>query len=265
MAKKRYLSNYSIENIAQSIVRDSATGKKYSQEDKKKRYQERLQLLEDFPKLKEIFSLEHIHRYDISWAKKIARMGILPSEIIVVDSRIQDMCYLPFWTYYGSGEGSFSRCAGVGNFSCCPPFNLNAEKVHALLERTDIFLVYQSKPTIMFGTGDPSELFKLVNGLTDEINSLLGKGTVVQKFGGGPCFACYPEPCEGEGKCRSPHLKIPSLEGMGICVDQVCKDLAFLTGDEHWKITWIKGFGTPEQKPKKMKGTVGLAIKLKKE
>jgi hypothetical protein len=36
----------------------------------------------------------------------------------------------------------------------------------------------------------------------------------------------------------------------------------FLTGDEKWKITWIKGFGTPDQKPKRMKGTAGLAIKL---
>ena len=53
-----------------------------------------------------------------------------------------------------------------------------------------------------------------------------------------------------------------SLEGMGICVDQLCKDAVFLTGDENWKIRWIKGFGTSDQKPKKMKGTVGLALSL---
>ena len=57
---------------------------------------------------------------------------------------------------------------------------------------------------------------------------------------------------------------MPALEGMGVCVDQLCKDLVLLTGDESWKITWIKGFGTPEQKNlKRMKGTMGLAIKLK--
>ncbi len=264
MAKRKYLSNYSIENIAQSIVRDNPSGKKYSQEDKKNLYQERLRLLEGFPKLKEIISLTHIHKYGISWSKKVTRLAVLPPEIIVVDSRIQDMCYLPFWTYYGSGEGSFSRCAGVNAFSCCPPFNPKAEKVQVKLDKADIFLVLQTKPGYMFGTGSPGELFQTINRLTDEINSLLGKGTVIQKFGGGPCFACYPEICEGEGKCKSPHLKIPALEGMGVCVDQLCKDLAFLTEDKSWKITWIKGFGTPEQKPKRMKATVGLAIKLKK-
>ena len=265
MGKRRYVTNYSIENIAQSIVRDNPTGKKYSQEDKKRLYEERLRLLEDLPRLKEIICLEHINKYDNPWAKKIVRLALLPPEIIVVDSRIQDMCYLPFWTFYGSGEGSFGRCAGVGTFSCCPPFSPKAERVQALLDKADIFLVLQSRPATTFGTGDPSDLFQLLNGLRDEIDSLLGKGAVVQKFGGGPCFACYPEACEGEGKCRAPNLKIPPLEGMGICVDQLCKDLAFLTEDESWKITWIKGFGTTDQRPKKMKGTVGLAIKLKTE
>jgi len=117
----------------------------------------------------------------------------------------------------------------------------------------------------MFGTADPGAQFRVLNKLTDEITALMDKGTVIQKFGGGPCFACFPEVCEGEGKCRAPHLKIPSLEGMGICVDQLCKDAAFLTGDQGWKIRWIKGFGTPDQKPKKMKGTSGLAIKLRTE
>ncbi|MCK5422961.1 MAG: hypothetical protein KAJ08_12390, partial [Deltaproteobacteria bacterium] len=146
MAKRKYLSNYSIENIAQSIVRDNLSGKKYSQEDKKNLYQERLRLLEGFPKLKEIISLTHIHKYGISWSKKVTRLAVLPPEIIVVDSRIQDMCYLPFWTYYGSGEGSFSRCAGVNAFSCCPPFNPKVEKVQEKLDEADIFLVLQTKP-----------------------------------------------------------------------------------------------------------------------
>jgi hypothetical protein len=263
MAKKKYLTNYSIENIAQSIVRDNETGKKYTSEDKKQLYREGLCLAKDLSGLNVLLSLEHIRAYAIPWAQKLARLAVLPPSIIVVDSRIQDMCSLPFWTYYGSGEGSFSRCAGVDAFSCCPPFNLKAEKVQALLDRSDIFLVLQSKPTTMFSVGDPGGQFRVLNRLTDEINALLGKGAVVQKFGGGPCFACYPEFCEGGGKCKAPQLKVPALEGMGICVDQLCKDLVLLTGDKNWKITWIKGFGTPEQKPKRMKATMGLAIKLK--
>ena len=85
MAKRKYLSNYSIENIAQSIVRDNPSGKKYSPEDKNNLYQERLRLLEGFPKLKEIISLTHIHSYGISWSKKVTRLAVLPPEIIVVD------------------------------------------------------------------------------------------------------------------------------------------------------------------------------------
>jgi hypothetical protein len=265
MSKRKYLSNYSIENIAQSIARDNPAGKKYGDADKKKLYKERLQLLEDSPKLKELVSLEHISTYRIPWAKRIARVAVVPPQIVVVDSRIQDMCSLPFWTYYGSGEGSFSRCAGVNAFSCCPPFNAKAEKVQGMMDRSDIFVVLQTKPAAMMASGDPAGQAKVINRLRDEINSLLGKGAVVQKFGGGPCFACYPETCAWEGKCNFPNLKLPSLEGMGVCVDQLCKDLCLLTGDKAWRITWIKGFGTPDQTPKRFKGTAALAVRLKPE
>ena len=261
---KKYLSNYSIENIAQSIVKDNPTGKKFSPEDKKRLYEERLKLLDEFPQLKALLSLNHIHSLPSPRAKSIGRLVIIPPEIIVVDSRIQDMCSLPFWTYYGSGEGSFGRCAGVGTFSCCPPFAPKAEKVEEMLNGADIFLAFQFKPMIIgSGSGDPGEQFRIINKLTDEINALLGDGAVVQKFGGGPCFACFPEACLCEGKCQAPQLRIHSLEGMGICVDQLAKDAAFLTGDEKWKITWIKGFGTDDQTPKKAKGNLGLAIKVK--
>ncbi len=263
MAKRKYLSNYSIENIAQSIARDSEAGKRYTEEEKRKLYHERLLLVEAFLPLRQVLTLDYVRSSDVPWAKRIARLAVIPPEMVVVDSRIQDMCSLPFWTYYGMGEGSFGRCAGVGAFSCCPPFNLPAEKVRLKLDKSDVFLVMQTSPGLMMSGGDPGAQFQLINRLAGDIDALMGKGTVVQKFGGGPCFACYPESCEGGGACREPHLKVPSLEGMGICVDQLCKDLALLTGDSDWKITWIKGFGTPDQKPKKMKATVGLAIQLK--
>jgi predicted metal-binding protein len=264
MGKRKYVGNYSIENIAQSIVRDNPIGKKFTLEDKKRLYEERLTLLDEFPQLKAILSLNHIHSFPMPRAKMIAHSAIVPPEIIVVDSRIQDMCSLPFWTYYGSGEGSFGRCSGVGAFSCCPPFTPPAQKVRELLDEADIFVALQFKPTVIgSGRGDPGEQFRIINLFTDEINSLLRDGAVVQKFGGGPCFACYPDMCLGEGKCQAPLLKVPSLEGMGICVDQLCKDIAFLTGDDTWKITWIKGFGTENQTPKKAKGNIGLAIKVK--
>jgi predicted metal-binding protein len=263
MRKKKYVSNYSIENIAQSIVSDNSAGKKYTSEDKKRLYEERLRFIEVFPELRTILSLVHIHSLPTPRAKSIAHVAVVPPEIIVVDTRIQDMCYLPFWTYYASGEKSFSRCSGIGAFSCCPPFTPKAENVQAMLDKSDIFFTLQFKPMVIGSGGDPGEQFRMLNLLADEINGLLGDGAVVQKFGGGPCFACYPELCLCEGKCSAPKLKVPSLEGMGICVDQLCKDISFLTGDPTWKITWIKGFGTEDQTPKKAKGNLGLAIKVK--
>ncbi len=120
--KKKYLSNYSIENIAQSIARDSEAGKRYTEADKRELYHERLLFVEVAYPCCQILTLDHIRSSDISWAKRIARMAVIPPEIVVVDSRIQDMCSLPFWTYYGSGEGSFGRCAGVGAFFLLSPF-----------------------------------------------------------------------------------------------------------------------------------------------
>ncbi len=261
MGKTKHSINYSIEGIAQSIVKDNPTAKKYGLNDKNRLYADHLEKLAAFPELKKILTLEHIHGYQIPFAGRVARLALLPPEIVVVDSRIQDMCSLPYWTFYGSGEGSFNRCSGLGVFSCCPPFNLKADKVRERLDRCDIFAVLQTRPGII-GSGEPGSQFRMINKLAEEIRALLGDDAVVQKFGGGPCFACYPESCEYEGKCRAPHLKVPSLEGMGVCVDQLCKDAALLTGDRQWPIKWIKGFGSPDQTPKRAKGTCALAVKL---
>jgi hypothetical protein len=113
-----------------------------------------------------------------------------------------------------------------------------------------------------FGVGDAADQAKTINRLAKEITEVLGKGSVVQKFGGGPCVACSPEPCECGGECRAPENKIFALESLGVCVDQICKDCSFLTGDNAWPITWIKGFGGPNQSPMQIKVTIALAIKL---
>jgi len=261
MGKRKLSCNYSIEDIAQSIVKDHPVSKRFTPEDKKILYQKSLLLLDELPELKQVLSIEHIRKYPIPFAKRAARIGIIPPELVVVDSRIQDMCNLPYWTYYGSGEGSFSRCGGVGTFSCCPPFSLKAEKVQTLIDRADVFVVLQTRAAVNVGN-DPGAQFRMINRLVDEVNACLGRKAVIQKFAGGPCFACYPESCLCEGQCRAPELKVPSLEGMGICVDQLCKDMALLTGDEKWKVNWIKGFGADTQTPKVWKATVGLAIQL---
>ena len=262
MKEKQLVENYSIEGIAQSIVKDHPVSKKYTDGDKKRMYSECQEKLETFPELKALISLDHIDSYKNTFTSCLKQPAIIPPEIVVVDSRIQDMCALPYWSYYGStGEGRFGACMGIGAFSCCPPFSLKADKVQAKLDKADLFLVLQTQSRD-FGVGESGDQAETINFLAKEITEVLGKGSVVQKFGGGPCVACSPEPCVCGGECRAPKNKIPSLESLGVCVDQLCKDCALLTGDNTWPITWIKGFGSPNQPSMQIKVTVALAIKL---
>lgn len=262
MKETQLIENYSIEGIAQSIVKDHPVSQKYTDDDKKRMYRERQEKLAALPDLKALLSLDHIYSYENTYAPYLKRLAIIPPEIVVVDSRIQDMCALPYWSYYGTeGEGSFGPCMGIGAFSCCPPFSLKADEVQAKLDKADFFLVMQTQ-TRDFGVSEQGDQEETINRLAKEIIEVLAKGSVVQKFGGGPCAACFPEPCECEGKCRAPKNKIPALESLGVCVDQICKDCALLTGDNTWPITWIKGFGGPNQSPMKSKATIALAIKL---
>ena len=123
MPTTRRKVNYTIEGIAQSIVKDHPVTRKFSTDDKRQLFRQRLPLLEGMPELSGLLTLDHIHTYANSYAAAVKRLAVIPPEIVVVDSRIQDMCYLPHWTYYGSGEGTFGRCASIGVFSCCPPFS----------------------------------------------------------------------------------------------------------------------------------------------
>ena len=262
MPEKQLSENYSIEGIAQSIVKDHPVSQKYTVEDKKRMYMECQEKLAKRTGLKELLNLDHIHSYNNTYAPYLKRLAVIPPEIVVVDSRIQDMCALPYWSYYGSeGEGTFGPCMGIGAFSCCPPFSLKADKVQEKLDAADLFLVLQTQ-TRDFGVSEQGDQEKTINRLAQEITELLGKDSVIQKFGGGPCAACSPEPCECEGKCRSPEKKVPALESLGVCVDQICKDCKLLTDDSSWPITWIKGFGGPNQSPIQSKATTAMAIML---
>ena len=53
------------------------------------------------------------------------------------------------------------------------------------------------------------------------------------------------------------------VDAAGVPVGQLCKDMAFFTGNDGWKIKWIKFTGTPRQTPKRWKTTGGLAVRLR--
>jgi hypothetical protein len=53
-----------------------------------------------------------------------------------------------------------------------------------------------------------------------------------------------------------------ALEAVGVPVAQLCDDMALLTGNNGWKMNFLKYFGTPRQTHKRWKLTCGIAVKL---
>ncbi|RMF94626.1 MAG: hypothetical protein D6734_07265 [Candidatus Schekmanbacteria bacterium] len=258
--------NYSIDNIERSIVADSEVGNMYSPTQKKKLYKEKQKLLNNFTELKKIIDIKHIHQYPIEGVRNFARIAAIPPEIVISDDRIKDMCQNQLWTSFVSQKTNkrikrFTRCPGLETRSSCPYFTPPARKVRQLLNKADIFVVLQSKLFNEFGFVQWQ--FKTINRLREEIESILGKKSIIQQFGAGPCQACYPHHCLEHGKCRMPERQTPALEAMGIPVGQLCRDTAYLTGNKAWEIKWIKHFGLPNMTPKKWKVVFGLAVKLK--
>ena len=257
--------NYSIDNIERSIVADNTIGTKYSQVQKKKLHQGKERLLKKFPDLKKIIDIKHIHKYPINGVNNFARIGFLPSKLVISDDRIKDMCQNQFWTAFrgqrkAKREMRFTRCPGLEKHSSCPYFTPTAKKVRQKLDKADIFIALQTK--LFNETKNIQWEFLTVNRLREEIESLFGKKAVIQQFGAGPCQSCFPHSCLGMGKCRNPRQQIPALEAMGVPVGQLCRDMSLLTGDKAWEIKWIKHFGLPNMTPKKWKVVFGLAVKL---
>ena len=257
--------NYSVKNIIDSILQDNANAQQYTPEQKKERYRTCIALLNTYPELKKILSLLHIRNISISGADRFARIGVLPPELVVVDQRIKNMCTMPYWTVRTDERGKpvrrFSQCPGYNMLPGCPPRSPRVETVQKLLDRSSLFIVIQTR--LLSGRGEGAQWkFLVLHRLAADIAKILGSGAVVQKFGSGPCAACNIMSCMKGKTCGSPALKIYSLESMGVCVDALCSDLSFLTGNNDWEIRWLKHFGFKQQAPKKWKYVQAIALRL---
>jgi hypothetical protein len=159
-----------------------------------------------------------------------------------------------------TGRG-FGPCPGLEKMSGCPMFSPRPEETRAKLDNADILIAMQSKYFI-----SPPEIPAwhdfLITKLKQKIEAVEGAGSVTSAFGAGPCQLCFPQPCLGGGKCRSPKKHLFALESAGIPVGQLCKDMALCAGDESWKIKWIKYYNTPRQTRRQWKLTSGLAVRL---
>ncbi|MCX5900579.1 MAG: DUF2284 domain-containing protein, partial [Proteobacteria bacterium] len=180
------------------------------------------------------------------------------------DERFKNMCCMPYWTIYKGSSGAaykrFDRCPGYGWLPGCPPQSTPVDTVQAILDRADLFIVLQTK--LLVERWKAGWKFAVLHRLARDIESVLGKGSVIERYGSGPCNACPAQHCLHSEPCASPELKTISLESMGICVDRLCSDLALLTGNPRWRLTWLKHFGLPQQTPKKWKYVEALAVKL---
>lgn len=256
--------NYSVKNIIDSILLDNRKAQQYSELIKKKLYNKSISDLEKYPELLHILSTAHMHRYPVVGADFFARIGILPPELVIIDQRIKNMCTLPYWTVYRDTKGNtyrrFDRCPGYGWLPGCPPNSTSVEEAQNIVNDSTHFIVLQTKLLNERWTVDWK--FAVLHRLAREIETVLGKSSVTGRFGSGPCSACKPQHCLHRLPCQNPQLKTTALESMGICVDRLCNDLALLTGNKAWKLTWLKHFGLPQQTPAQWKYVEALSIRL---
>jgi predicted metal-binding protein len=269
--------NYDIRNIHDCIVQASEDYQKISKAEKKKLYREGLDRVQKNPDLKEILSMDHIHGYDVKGVKNFARIGILPPELIVIDERIRDMCLNQFWMGNPiTRVNDFARCPAYGNRPCCPPFSPSSRKTKKLLDRSDVFVMLQTKlignealPVQTEGPkseASPDPYWNWQYGtmlkLEEDLKSALGKSRVLAKYGAGPCVICGVTGCTMDETCKQPDKKFCAVESVGMAAGQMCTDMAYLSGDKRWEINWIKRWTLPTQTPEKFKFVFGLALKV---
>jgi hypothetical protein len=256
---------YSVEVIHDCIVRDTPLYNKFrSQEKKRELYRKKKKLLEECQSVKSMIDSSFVRSFDSERGTFLEKVGWMPSELIIVDQRIREMCRNLFFypdEYVKKTGVRFGPCPGFDKLSACPLFSPAPEETRAKLDAADIFIALQSRPFLK-GPAVPGWQDVLIGKLKKEIERVNGKGSVTAAFGAGPCKVCYPQSCLGGGKCRVPKERLYALESAGIPVGQLCKDMAFFTGNDGWKIKWIKFTGTPRQTPKRWKTTGGLAVRL---
>jgi hypothetical protein len=263
MRKSSLPVNYSIEHLVRSIAADNPTGTKYDAAEKKALFSATREKVAGQPGLKKLLSIANIRHYNVTGAENFARIGVLPPELIVVDDRIKEMCALPFWIHGQDGDGNpvkrFGKCPGYNVLPGCPPHSIATTAVKDKLKEADLFVVLQTR--LLCGPGSGYK-FKVLRRLARDIEKLLGKGSVVERYGSGPCGACGDQACLSGGSCAKPGLRAEALESMGISVDRICTDLSELTGQRAWEIKFIRHFGFPEQTPKRWKYVLALGVKL---
>ncbi|MCX8044527.1 MAG: DUF2284 domain-containing protein [Desulfobacterota bacterium] len=262
--KKRLPVNYVIKHIIDSIIQDIPAAHRHTEDQKRRLYEASLQVFDRYPRLKQVATVSHIHNYPIEGGRFFTRVGVLPTQLVIADERFQNLCCMPYWTVYNGGKGQvyrrFDRCPGYGRLPGCPPQAITTAEVQRLLHRSTHILVLQT--TLLQERWNVKWKFDVLYALAADIEEVCGKESVISVFGSGPCSACSEQYCLHHRPCKAPHRRTISLEAAGICVDRMCSDLAVLTGNNAWKLSWIRHFGLPEQRPKFWKYVEAIVLRL---
>jgi len=262
--RKKLPVAYSVRTIVHCILTDNPKACRYTTAHKRSAYRACRARLEALPRLLQTLQLRRLHAHASEKARFFARIGVLPPELVIVDERFKHLCMLPYWTIHADQHGrayrSYGMCPGYGRLPGCPPDSVPVGTVQSLVDQSDFFVVLQTR----LHNDRPSDTwrFDVLHGLSRDIEHVLGRGSVVAKFGAGPCNACAARHCLYGQPCKTPRLQTVSLESAGICVDRLCSDLALLTNNPAWRLTWLKHFGFPQQTPRKWKYVEALAVRL---
>jgi len=256
---------YDIEVIHDCIVRDTDICRKFdSKQTKLELYRKKKKKLDKYPEIKKMIDSEFVSSLDEERGKYVGKVSWLPSQLVITDQRIREMCRNMF-TYsepIAKATGlKFGPCPGLEKLSGCPMFSPKPEGIRAQLDQADIFIAIQSKYFVERAE-IPGWHDYLVRKLKKEVEKVLGNVSVTAAFGAGPCQVCHPNQCLGRGKCRAPEQRLFALESVGVPVGQLCKNIALFAGNDDWEIKWIKYFATPRQTIKRWKLTCGLAVRL---
>ncbi|MDX1779420.1 MAG: hypothetical protein R3339_11120, partial [Thermodesulfobacteriota bacterium] len=140
---------YSVEVIHDCIVRDTPLYNKFrSQEKKRVLYRKKKRLLETCQPVASMIDSSFVRSLDPERGKFLGKVGWMPSELIIVDQRIREMCRNLFFypdEYVKKTGLRFGPGPGFGKLSACPLFSPDPEKTRAKLDAADIFIALQSR------------------------------------------------------------------------------------------------------------------------
>jgi predicted metal-binding protein len=258
---------YDIRVIHDCIVKDTDIYRTFNTQSKKRSlYRDKKKVLDNNPEIKKLIDISAVRSLDLKCGALMGKVGWLPTELVITDSRIQEMCHgmFSYPKMLSDKIGvNYGPCPSCGKGSACPPFSYTAQEARSKLDEGDIFIVLQSKNFIEFSDVTyPGFHEVLLRKLKKEIETLKGKDAVTCVLSAGACRLCHPKPCLGGGECRMPEHRFYALEAVGVPVAQLCDDMALLTGNNGWKMNFLKYFGTPRQTHKRWKLTCGIAVKL---